>query len=262
MENLFDEFSKSLADSVPRRESLRRLGAVFAGALLSPLGLHSAWAQGPDPCKAFCKCRNKTQQTQCLATCKACNSNTSRLGGSCGSYVCCSVASCKGACSNLKSDPNCGACGNDCRIYGETCCGNYCADLATDVFNCGSCGNACPAPPFGEEVACVSGTCVYDCAAGAVDCYGTCTFLDSDPDNCGACGVVCAFGELCSAGACAPAPCGGGEAYCPAVPPTMGPGCTDLGADNYNCGACGHYCDICNQGVCDPGNPPPDYSYP
>jgi hypothetical protein len=27
---------------VPRRESLRRLGAVFAGAVLSPLGLESA----------------------------------------------------------------------------------------------------------------------------------------------------------------------------------------------------------------------------
>src|SRR5260370_30042137 len=33
MDNLFDEFSKSLAESVPRRESLRRLGAVFAGAV-------------------------------------------------------------------------------------------------------------------------------------------------------------------------------------------------------------------------------------
>jgi hypothetical protein len=42
MENLFDEFSKSLAESVPRRESLRRLGAVFAGAVLSPLGLGTA----------------------------------------------------------------------------------------------------------------------------------------------------------------------------------------------------------------------------
>jgi hypothetical protein len=35
MDQLFDEFSKSLAESVPRRESLRRLGAVFAGATAS-----------------------------------------------------------------------------------------------------------------------------------------------------------------------------------------------------------------------------------
>jgi hypothetical protein len=57
MDNLFDEFSKSLAESVPRRESLRRLGAVFAGAVLSPLAVGTAWAGRRDPCKAFCKCR-------------------------------------------------------------------------------------------------------------------------------------------------------------------------------------------------------------
>jgi hypothetical protein len=44
MDHLFDEFSKSLAESVPSRESLRRLGAVLAGAVLSPLGVGTAWA--------------------------------------------------------------------------------------------------------------------------------------------------------------------------------------------------------------------------
>ena len=46
MNHPFDEFSKSLSEPVPRRESLRRLGAVFAGALLSPfaLGLGAAEA--------------------------------------------------------------------------------------------------------------------------------------------------------------------------------------------------------------------------
>src|SRR5262245_21092431 len=46
MDHLFDDFSKSLAEPVPRRESLRRLGAVFAGALLTPLGLGVASAGG------------------------------------------------------------------------------------------------------------------------------------------------------------------------------------------------------------------------
>jgi hypothetical protein len=254
MENLFDEFSKSLADSVPRRESLRRLGAVFAGAVLSPLGLDSAWAQGPDPCKAFCKCRNKTQQNQCLAACKACNGNTSRLGGSCGSYVCCSIAACKGVCSNLKANPNCGACGNDCRVYGETCCGNYCADLANDVFNCGGCGQVCPAPPFGEEVACVSGTCEYDCAAGAVDCNGTCAFLDSDPDNCGACGAQCAVDEVCVGGFCRP-DCAYWQTNCNGA-------CVDTKFDPFNCGACGVQCapgETCSWGIC--GNCPPGLTW-
>ena len=75
MDHLFDEFSKSLAESMPRRESLRRLGVVLAGAVLSPLGLGAAWAGRPDPCKPFCKCRTTKQQSQCLAACRACNGN-------------------------------------------------------------------------------------------------------------------------------------------------------------------------------------------
>src|SRR4029078_1178158 len=83
MNHPFDEFSKSLSqESVPRRESLRRLGLVFVGAVLIPLalGLETASANpetrrwqtrrfrpasvkpskggsGQDPCQAFCRCR-------------------------------------------------------------------------------------------------------------------------------------------------------------------------------------------------------------
>ena len=53
MDHLFDEFSKSLAESVPRRESLRRLGAVFAGAVLSPLGVGTAWAGRTRPVQSL-----------------------------------------------------------------------------------------------------------------------------------------------------------------------------------------------------------------
>src|SRR4029450_3382811 len=112
MERLYDEFSMSLAVSVPRRETLRRMGAVIAGLVLNPWGLGTAWA-GSAPCRAFCRCSNKAQQNQCLAACRACNTQTSRLAGSCGSYVCCSIASCGGVCSDLLSDPNCRGCGNN-----------------------------------------------------------------------------------------------------------------------------------------------------
>src|SRR5262249_9349967 len=78
MDHVFDEFSKSLTESLPRRQSLRRLGAVFASAILSPLGMET-WAGHVDPCKAFCKCRNPKQQNQCLDACKKCNGNTGRL---------------------------------------------------------------------------------------------------------------------------------------------------------------------------------------
>src|SRR5262249_12174792 len=51
MDHLIDEFSKSLAESLPRRESLRRLGAVFAGAVLGPLGLETAWRASRTPAR-------------------------------------------------------------------------------------------------------------------------------------------------------------------------------------------------------------------
>ena len=217
MAHLFDEFSKSLPETLPRRESLRRLGVVFAGAILSPLGLETAWAgrkapSGPDPCLAFCKCRNKRQQDQCLKICRASQSDTSRVCGSCGSYVGCAA--------------------------GQRCCSGHCTDLQNDANNCGGCGRSCAAPHANESVACVSGLCTYDCVPGAVDCNGTCTFLESDPDNCGACGNVCpAATPFCTDGACTDVFCNG----------------ADLLTDYFNCGECGNICygfDYCLDGVC------------
>ena len=117
MERL-DEFSKLLAESVSRRESLRSIGAVLAGAVLSSLVVGTAWAARPDRCTAFCRsCPTKKKRNQCVAACRACNGNTSRLCGSCGAYVCCATgtACCNGTCTAVNSDPNnCGACGNVC----------------------------------------------------------------------------------------------------------------------------------------------------
>lgn len=189
----WDEFSKCVADdSLSRRQSLRWLGTAVAGAVLSPFGLGTAWAgKQQDPCDAFCNRCSKSQRQQCINTCRACNGNTSRLGGSCGKYTCCSVAACNGVCSDLRTNPNCGACGNDCRNFGEICCGGYCADLENDFDNCGSCGFRCPNPGPYEFGECIEGTCLYACVEGAVTCNGVCSVLDSDPNNCGACGNVC-----------------------------------------------------------------------
>jgi hypothetical protein len=248
MTHLFDELAKSLGESVPRRESLRRLGAAMAGAVLSPMWLGTAWAGVQDPCKAFCKCSNKKQQTCCLDACRACKGNTGRVGGSCGSHVCCAVAACKGVCSNLRSNPNCGACGIDCRLIGETCCGTYCADLDSDFNNCGRCGNFCAAPGFNEEGACVAGLCVYACVEGTVDCDGECTSVLDDPDNCGACGNYCGGSTpFCYEGTCVENdPCPGGL-MCSGI-------CTDVMWDSRNCGGCGTVCPpqfACAWGVCE-----------
>src|SRR5215212_4902591 len=149
MERL-DELSKLLAESLSRRESLRRIGIFVAGVALAPLGLRTTWAARPDRCGAFCRgCSNKAQRDQCLVACRACNGNTSRLCGSCGAYVCCasSAACCNGTCTTVNSDPN----------------------------NCGACGNVCG----GSTPVCIQGTC-GKCPPGSPNCSGTCFWLEYD----------------------------------------------------------------------------------
>ena len=269
MTHQWDEFSKSLAENtLPRRQSLRLLGAALAGAFLSPLGLGTASAAGRDPCKSFCRCSNRTQQNQCLAACRACNSDPRRLCGTCGSYACCAAgkACCRGYCTDLASDfDNCGGCGNFCEAPGPyeygacvdghcfyTCaegavdCGDYCADLDNDFDNCGGCGAPCDDPAPYEEGACIEGACIYRCAPGALACDGMCTPVYSDPYNCGACGTVCtAPTPYCIQGVCGDCP--PGSANC-------GGGCIDLMWDSLNCGACGIVCpehSACAWGVCE-----------
>jgi hypothetical protein len=187
MSHEWDEFCKSLAEPVPRRETLRRLGFLFAGAVLTPLGLGTAWASGgTDLCNSFCNKCQRSQRTSCLTACRACNSGPSHL---------------------------CGSCAN----------GYICTDFQNDVHNCGACSNDCwSGAGVNEDAACIDGKCAYQCVQGAVDCNGTCTFLDSDPDNCGACGNVCPVTEpYCGQGVCVDPGCPPGLTYCGACVDVM-----------------------------------------
>ena len=171
MERL-DELSKLLAASVSRRESLRTIGVVLAGAALSTLGLNTAWAARPDRCTAFCRsCPTKKKRNQCLAACRACNGNTSRLCGSCGNVVCCPT--------------------------GTACCNGTCTDLNSDASNCGACGYVCAQ----ATAVCNQGTC-SGCPIGLTYCDPACVDLSSDPFNCGACYKQCAPNEVCAGGTC------------------------------------------------------------
>jgi hypothetical protein len=232
MTNRWDEFSKSLADeSLPRRETLRRLGLAITATVLSPLGAEFARAgkhpKAPprppkppqDPCKSFCQCRNKKQLDQCLKACNACGKSPQRLGGNCGNYFCCGA--------------------------GQISCGSYCADLAYDPDNCGACGYVCDEPGPSEDGACIDGRCVYACVEGAVDCDGACTFLSGDPHNCGRCGNVCpGSASYCDQGVC----------ICPSGATLCDEQCVDLRSDPDNCGACGAVCPssapYCIEGAC------------
>lgn len=223
MTHHWDEFSKLLATPVRRRESLFRLGALAAGAVLSPLGIAVA-AGRTDPCKAFCKCQNRKAQNQCLNACRACNQDPRRLAGSCGGYFCCGP--------------------------GQFSCGSYCADLAHDPDNCGACGFQCAPPGINEYGACIDGECYYECADGAVYCGETCTYLESDPYNCGACGNVCGGSTpYCNQGVCS---------ECAPYLTLCGGTCVYLLEDPDNCGACGNVCPTgtsCLGGICQDDNP-------
>jgi hypothetical protein len=253
MHHPFDEFSKSLADdSVARRESLRRLGAAFVGALLGPLVLGSDIAlanpdnrrkrrrqsrqpfrgfggKNQDACTTFCKkCATKSKRDQCLAACRACSNDPKRLNGACGNYVCCSSGQsyCNAVCVEFKSDPN----------------------------NCGSCGNVCAAGST-----CVNGTCTgaTDCPSGQTRCGTVCVNLLTDNNNCGACGYACADPTpYCTGGTCSDhAPCPAGQTWCNGA-------CHNLQNDNTFCGQscetalpCGQF-ETCTGGVCVPVDPP------
>jgi hypothetical protein len=225
MTHQWDEYSKSLAEPVPRRESLRRLGFVFAGAVLSPLGLGTAFARGSDPCKAFCNQCPKSRRSNCLTACRACGNNPSRLCTDCWTYACCDAD--------------------------ETCCSTACRNLQTDFDHCGACYNFCDEPGPYEYGACIEGLCEYVCVEGAAVCDGACSLLDRDPDNCGTCGNVCpASAPACIAGVCS---------ECPGRYTNCGGYCADLVTDPYNCGACGIVCaggSGCVDGQCDSGVPP------
>jgi hypothetical protein len=236
MSQQWDEFSKFLAEeSLPRRESLRLLGFALAGAVLSPFGLQTAFAgrHQQDPCKAFCKCRNKSQQTACLAACNACNKDTSRVCGSCGSYACCREAGRYefGACID-------GRCRYAC-AEGAIYCDGTCTFLGSDPNNCGACDFVCDEPgPYGYGW-CENGRCESECYDGAVRCNGKCTDTRRDHVNCGACGAACDdSAPYCSGGQCFDADCGG----------------ADLNWDSSNCGYCGNVCPqqfACVYGVCE-----------
>jgi len=202
MSQQWDDFSKSLAEeSVPRRESLRRLGAVFAAAVLSPLGMDAALAgrnsrtskRQQDPCKAFCNACPTSLRKRCLADCQACNAAGGHVCGSCGFFSCCNSQQ---ACY-----------GPYCCPEGLASCGNYCADLNSDFDNCGDCGYMCDAPDAFEYGACINGRCEYTCVAEATRCNGTCTDLAWDPANCGECDNACGGSTpYCMWGTCTECP--------------------------------------------------------
>ena len=116
--------------------------------------------------------------------------------------------SCKGTCTNINTDSNCGGCADKpnpgdhvckmeqkccngiCCLPEEICCKGRCTDTYSDPDNCGGCGNL----SSGENICQPDETC----------CSGKCADALHDDDNCGDCGNECPQGTHCVDGECLP----------------------------------------------------------
>ncbi len=225
------------------------------------------------------KCVSETDPaTGCGATgCEPCsfqNAEAKCSGDLCDMAGCqpgfadCGGGTADGCETNLDTHPlNCGACGSDCTVKGETwtvCKGGVCkesfcpvgkadcdfdevceTDTTSDVQNCKFCGVPCSFP--NATAACESSACVMKaCDPGWADCDGNplngCEVnTTSDKAHCGACGKTCqAVNALteCQNSVCKPA-CSAGYGSCDGNPDN---GCETPLDTTSNCGSCGKAC--------------------
>jgi hypothetical protein len=223
----FDHLAKALAEGMPRREALRRLGSGLAAALLASLGVKRAWgqrggracsSQGLSRCleQAAALCarqrdyclrwtgRNSLRQAQCTRQYEACGQQAAK--GCSAWYGCPSGQTCQGGRCVATCEPPCGTdqfCVNghcECPSPLATC-GAHCYDPATQLCcrNDDGSSSSCPQPALccphrgnPDLVVCTEGTeCPPPCLPSEEFCFGLCVAISTDPNNCGACDNVC-----------------------------------------------------------------------
>jgi hypothetical protein len=158
-------------------------------------------------------------------------------GGVCPAGTVCELGACLGvvACDATTRGKPCALPSGG----GGACCASACADIENDPQNCGACGVICTA-----GAVCIGGTCVEPVTLAAAYC---------NPDA----GTSCAPGTEClpeGGGSCVQLFCEGSPGGPCAQGVCCASGCTDLGQDPQNCGACGNVCPstICTYGICYP----------
>jgi hypothetical protein len=285
----FDNLARAMADEVPRREALRRLGAGLIATFLASLGARPASAAcppGTSPCGRRCV-NLQTDRNNCGSCGHECRDDQSCVTGSCSGGAACptGLTRCKGRCVNLQTDRNnCGACDHECRD-GQSCvggncsggssgggsiCGAYCSGRPARQREsckaaCEECGRdtsrLCPSKTSSSVACCRQGAPCCDgtcCGVGQQCCPGAsgssyCTGLGTNQD-CSRCGESCTGGKSCVNMACV---CPNGQMDC-------GDGtCVTLGT-NANCSRCGESCTggkscvggacVCPTGQTDCGN--------
>lgn len=232
--NRFDDLAKALATGTSRRRILQGLGGTIAA-----LGSMSRFARvmaapgGNSDCAHFCAAAFPPgpQRGQCISDGAHGVGPCVDCGGDIARY-------CDGACVDLTTIDNCGACNNVCQspdaCHTPVCANGACGttptvDFTTDVKNCGTCGNACTSDSCDTPI-CTDGTCGL---SPTVD-------FASDVSNCGTCGNVC-HGDDCNDATCSGGVCG--------KTPANDGGLCDNNAGTCTSGTCDESCTP-NGGAC------------
>lgn len=198
MTGMFDEFSKTLARDVPRRDALRLLGGSLAGAALGLFGRETAFGS-PSPCAVYCANFHGAAHAQCLQVCKACGSDTSRLcsgfsAGGPGPVTCCPGPGPVTCCSG----PNGGV---TCCQAGTSCCGGF---PGGNIICCPS-GSICCSGPTGAATCCAAPT-TFCCGSpsGSTTCCDSpqhcCTDASGNATCCSGQQVCCGLAGCCPTG--------------------------------------------------------------
>jgi hypothetical protein len=163
MADRLDEFSKDLAKGTTRREALRRIGAVIAGAMLAATGLDRATA-APSRCAVFCSNRFPPgpARASCMQVCRQCNAQVSRVCFSATGAICCPEGS--SCCRDYQTGEA------FCCPSGQQCCQDY---QTGEAFSCE--GSCCQDYQTGGTICCPSGQqCCQDYQTGEASCAETC----------------------------------------------------------------------------------------
>jgi hypothetical protein len=153
MQNCFDEITKLLGASIPRRQALRAIGGIVGGVLLEMLGFErKAGAQvAPSQqllCIQLCRSAQRVQNIwrRCMLICLGCPSAATQLCGAGGAIVCCPAGTVCLA----------GACTVPCGALGQPCCPGV---VGTNVKGASSVKAAAVANICNPGLICIDGIC-------------------------------------------------------------------------------------------------------
>jgi hypothetical protein len=191
MDSPFDLLAKTmaLAEGMPRREAVRRVGGALAAVALSSLGVGCGGGGG-----------SRSSMSPLPPAGTSLTGRTPQGGGNSDCAHFCQQA--------FPPGPQRGQCVSDaahgtglcvqCNADITRLCNGVCVDLQTDVNNCGACGTKCTS---GQT--CTAGKCASVClpsgspctAATTAQCCSLFCYLGGNPT-----GVCCVLSSSCSQG--------------------------------------------------------------